>query len=108
MISGIRAIELFILVMLIRLGTSPFDLVVMVSPGLEIRFSWLTPVLAFCASYLVVTYKRLDKVTSEDWAIVVGLTLVGLVPVAYALPLFMISLPILGWIMHISGRTLSG
>jgi uncharacterized membrane protein len=104
MISGIRAIDLFILVMLIRLGTSPLDVTIPISMGFEVSISWLTPILAFFASYLVVTYKKLDKTDGEDWAIVGGMTLAGFVPVTLAIPLFMISLLILGWMMHISGR----
>lgn len=105
MISAIRAIELFMLVMLIRLASSPLEVYVSVS-GVDLSFSWLAPALAFMVSFLVVTYKRRASASAEDWAIVLGMTLVAFVPLTLAIPLFMISLLILGWLMHISGRTM--
>jgi len=108
MISKVRVIELFIIVMLIRLATSPLDIVVSIPPELILSISWLTPVLAFSMSFLVVTHNKMDKVAKREWAVVAGITLGGFVPADFAIPLLMMSLLLLGWVMHVSGRTLSG
>jgi len=108
MISKVRVIELIVIVMLIRLATSPLDIVVPITPDLAPSISWLTPVLAFFLSFLVITHNKMDKVAKREWAVVTGITLVGFVPVDFAIPLLMMNLLLLGWVMHVSGRTLSG
>jgi hypothetical protein len=108
MISKVRVIELFVIVMLIRLATSPLDIVVSIPPELILSISWLTPLLAFSLSYLVVTHNKRNKVAKPEWAVVAGITMVGFVPADFAIPLLMTSLLLLGWVMHVSGRTLSG
>jgi len=102
MLTGLRAVELFVLAAFFRVVLMPLD-IGLEAIGLSTSVSPLSAVAVFLVAYSVVTYRRSLDLLPEEWIAIGLVTSEGFIPREWAVTALFVGLMTMGWMWHIRG-----